>query len=89
MLPRATDSLSIILEINVGIQAISFTDGAFGMIVITAVTTTSLMRSPAMALDHFPAPPWGIIMLIQKTGNNKKMHFSERGGIIGSTDLWN
>lgn len=59
------------------------------MIIITAVTTVGLMRSPAMALYHFPAPPLGIIMLIQKTGKNEKMHFSERGGIIGSTDLWN
>lgn len=42
------------LEITVGIQAISLTDGIFSVIITTALHTFSLMSSPAMALHHFP-----------------------------------
>lgn len=64
----------MILEINVGIQAVSLTDGAFSMIISTVLRTVNLMSSPAIALYHFPSHPWGIIMLIYERARKNTFH---------------
>lgn len=73
----------MILEINVGIQAVSLTDGAFSIIITTAVHTVNLMSSPAMALQHFSSPPKGIIMLIKKRRKNTFQSMREYNGRQG------
>lgn len=60
----------MISEINVGIQAVSLTDGAFRVIITTELHTVNLMSSLPMALHHVPSPSQRIIMLIlRKEGN--------------------
>lgn len=52
----------MILEINVGIQAVRLTDGAFSMIITTVLHTVELMSSkPPWALHHFPSPCMGVL----------------------------
>lgn len=66
----------MILEINVGIQLVSLTDGAFNMIITMVLHTTSLMSCPAIAPLPLTLPSTGYYHanLKEKT---KKIHFSE------------
>lgn len=46
--PRAVDGHSMIAEMNVGIQAVSLTDGAFGAVI-------SAGSSPSLSREHYHA----------------------------------